>query len=299
MGSEHPLAQAVLRKAKQLGIVPSPVDQLVAVPGAGMRGELLGRTVSLSASRPRESGTEFGVPRSSPVAAPHDRAQAWSTVRRDGEILGRLGFLDEMSAEVPKAVRSLREDGIDVVLVTGDNESAARRVAFAAGISEMHAECTPQDKLRILQEYQQKGRQVAFVGDGINDAPSLTAADLGIAIGAGADVAREAGQVVLIRRDFQGVVLALRIGRRTMAKVRQNLVWALGYNSVLLPIAAGLLVPILGFEIYNYLPIAGAAAMALSSTSVMLNSFSLRGVSSGSPEKTPVREPLWLPPSPS
>jgi P-type E1-E2 ATPase len=152
-------------------------------------------------------------------------------------------------------------------------------VANQVGISEVHAGVAPQEKLALIKEYQAKGKHVAYVGDGINDAPALAAADLGMAIGAGTDVAKETGGVILVRSDFRGVALALRTGRRTVGKVKSNLTWALGYNAVLLPVAAGALVPVFGLSIYNVLPITGALAMGLSSTSVVLNSLSLRLVS--------------------
>jgi P-type E1-E2 ATPase len=137
----------------------------------------------------------------------------------------------------------------------------------------------PAQKLELVRELQRKGLRVAYVGDGINDAPALAAADLGFAIGAGTDVATEAAGVVLLRPDFRAVALALRLGRRTVGKVRGNLEWALGHNALLLPMAAGGLVPLVGLRVYEVLPIVGAAAMAVSSTSVVLNSLSLRSVS--------------------
>jgi P-type E1-E2 ATPase len=172
-------------------------------------------------------------------------------------------------------------------MVTGDQPAAARAVAARLGIEEVHAEVSPEGKLALIREEQARGRRVAFVGDGINDAPGLLAADVGIAIGSGADVAQEAGQVVLLRSDFRGVALALRTARRAVRKVRGNLVWALGYNAVLLPIAAGVLVPLWGFGVYTVLPIVGALAMGLSSTTVVLNSLSLRWVRLDGPRRRP------------
>ncbi|EQD41856.1 ATPase, P-type, K/Mg/Cd/Cu/Zn/Na/Ca/Na/H-transporter [mine drainage metagenome] len=216
------------------------------------------------------------------LAAPFEAAgRAWSVVRRDGTAIGVLGFDDEIAPGVPEAVRALAEDGIAVVMVTGDHERAARRIADRAGIREVWSRQTPAGKLAVLRRYHDAGGFVAYVGDGINDAPALAAADMGIAIGSGTDVARESSGVVLVRSDFRSVALALRLGRRTVRKVRGNLTWAIGYNAVLLPVAVGALVPWLGLGIYSVLPIVGAVAMGLSSTSVVLNSLSLRWVSLG------------------
>ncbi|HKS59697.1 MAG TPA: HAD-IC family P-type ATPase, partial [Thermoplasmata archaeon] len=175
-----------------------------------------------------------------------------------------------------EGVASLRKSGVRVIMATGDRPAAAQKVARALGISEVQAELSPGQKLALVQRLRKEGRGVAFVGDGINDAPALAASNLGVAIGAGTDVAQEAGQVILVRSDLRGVAEALTIGRRTVRKVRQNLWWAIGYNSVLLPIAAGALVPIFGFAVYQVLPMTGALAMGLSSTTVVLNSLSLR-----------------------
>ena len=197
----------------------------------------------------------------------------------NGGVIAVIAFRDPIAAEVPEALRALAEDGIQVVMVTGDHPLAAQRVAGELGIREVHAEMTPVQKIELLHQFQSQGHVVAYVGDGINDAPALAGADLGIAIGTGAAVAREAGKVVLVRSDFRGVALALRIARRTVAKVRGNLAWAIGYNAVLLPIAMGALVPVFGLSMYEVLPVAGALAMGLSSTTVVLNSLSLRWVS--------------------
>jgi P-type E1-E2 ATPase len=204
--------------------------------------------------------------------------KAWSIVLRAGRPVGLLGFSDEVAPGVPAAVLALQQDGIEVVMATGDHEPAALAVARAAGIREVRAEMTPLGKLEMIRELQGRGKKVAYVGDGINDAPALAAADLGIAIGAGTELAQEAGGVILLRSEFHDVAVALRIGRRTVRKVRGNLTWALGYNAVLLPVAMGALVPLFGLGIYSVLPITGALAMGLSSTTVVLNSLSLRWV---------------------
>jgi P-type Cu+ transporter len=278
-GSEHPLARAVREKAAHDGILGSPIRDVTVEPGRGIRGVLEGRTVSiLHGSAVQVAGIDLG----SVAAEAHrleNEGKSWSVLLDGGKLAGILGFSDEVAAGVSEAVTALASDGISVVMVTGDHEAAARHIAEQVGITEVHAGMTPQGKLDLIKRFQAEGKHVGYVGDGINDAPALATADLGIAIGAGTDVAKETGGVILVRSDFRGVALALRTGRRTVKKVRGNLTWALGYNSVLLPVAAGALVPVFGLGIYNVLPVTGALAMALSSTSVMLNSLSLRFVS--------------------
>lgn len=278
-GSEHPLALAVRARAERERIPPHVVRNLTAEAGRGIHGTSDGRTVSiLRGSAVQEEGVDLGA-MAGEARRLASEGKSWSLLLDGGRLAGLLGFADEVAPGVPDAVAALARDGISVVMVTGDHEAAARHVAHQVGISEVHAGMTPQGKLALIQELQAQGRHVGYVGDGINDAPALAIADLGIAIGAGTDVAKETGGVVLVRSDFRGVALALRTGRRTVRKVRGNLTWALGYNSVLLPIAAGALVPAFGLGVYNFLPITGALAMALSSTSVVLNSLSLRWIS--------------------
>ena len=275
-GSEHPLARAVVSAAVQRGGSFLRAEEVRADPGIGVRGRLDGNPVAVLHSRAaQEEGADLTALRSE-VARLDGEGKAWSVVLLGGSVAGLLGFSDEVADGVAPAIRALREDGISVEMVTGDHERAARAVASAVGIDTVHAEMSPRAKLELIRESQRRGKKVAYVGDGINDAPALAAADLGIAIGAGTDVAREAGGVILIRPDFGGVAEALRIGRRTVRKVRGNLRWALGYNAVLLPVAMGALVPVFGIGVYSVLPIAGAAAMGLSSTFVVLNSLTLR-----------------------
>ena len=277
--STHPFAEAVRASALSRQAAPARVEQLVDEPGRGVSGVLDGRRISLRSlgDSDREVGAQWDGPRSAPAEGTPPGSR--SALTYDGRVVALFEFRDAVSEGAAAAVESLRSDGIDAVMVTGDREETARRVATTVGIRRWHSGVSPSGKLEILREYQRQGRRVAFVGDGINDAAALAAADVGIAIGSGADVVREAGQIVLLRTDFSGVPLVLRIARGTVRKVRQNLRWAIGYNGILLPIAAGILVPIWGFSIYLVLPIAGAAAMALSSTTVVLNSLSLRWIS--------------------
>ena len=278
-GSEHPFARAVLERARRARLPELWIEGVTADPGAGVHGSLEGRSIAiLRGTAARERGIDLG-PLAVEAGRLETQGKSWSLVVEDGRLTGLLGFSDEVSPGVREAVSALASDGITVVMVTGDNEAAARRVAGEVGISEVHAGATPQGKLALIRESQEKGRHVGYVGDGINDAPALASADLGIAIGAGTDVAKETGGVILVRSDFRGVALALRTGRRTVGKVRGNLTWALGYNSVLLPVAAGALVPLFRVGVFTIMPITGALAMALSSTSVVLNSLSLRFVS--------------------
>ncbi len=276
LGSEHPLARAVREKAELDGIPPLRLLELTAEAGRGVRGLLDGRLYSiLRGSLAKEEGIELG-PISDDIRRLESQGKSWSVVLEGSHVVGLLAFSDEVAPGVREAVSSLARDGIPVVMVTGDHEAAARHIAQQVGVLEVHAGMSPQAKLALIREFQTRGRHVGYVGDGLNDAPALAAADLGIAIGAGTDVAKESGGVILVRSDFRGVAMALRIGRRTVHKVRGNLGWALGYNAILLPVAAGALVPVFGLGIYNVLPITGALAMALSSTSVVLNSLSLR-----------------------
>jgi P-type Cu+ transporter len=281
-GSEHPLAKAVVEaaSARQLSL---PASQMVrAIPGEGIQGQVNGRSIVIgwSESTMRELPAAWGPTLDRFRAA----GRTTSLVRVDGQPRALFGFEDLVSPHAAEGVASLVADGIPVAMVTGDRLEVAEKVAQQVGISEVYAGATPAGKIEILQRFQAQGQVVAFVGDGLNDAPVLAAADLGIAVGTATDVAREAGGVILARSDFRAVALALRLCRKTVQRVRQNLAWAIGYNVVLLPMAAGALVPLFGFGVYDVLPIFGAVAMGFSSTTVLLNSLSLRWVALGSRE---------------
>lgn len=190
-------------------------------------------------------------------------------------IIGIIALADTLKKDSKKAVSALQNSGREVWLVTGDNERVADSVAKQLGIKNVVANSKPKDKLKKISSLQRKGRIVAMVGDGVNDAPALTKADVGIAIGAGADVAKQAGGIILMKNSVYDVFLALELGKRTMSKIRQNLFWAFGYNMVLIPVAAGALIPFFTASIYNFLPVLAALAMAFSSVTVLSNSLLL------------------------
>lgn len=275
-GSEHPFAQAVSDAAQRRGIAPLRFDRIEALPGSGIQGQAEGAIWSIRGGSLHENDSFSRGGLHEPARRLDVEGKSWSVVSQGDWDLGLLGFSDELDPSAREFTASLLRKGIAVSLVTGDREGAANRIATSLGISDVHANMTPGAKLRLIRELQRRGRRVAYVGDGINDAPALTAAELGIAMGAGTDVAKESGGAILVRSDLRGVNVALNAGRRTVRKVRENLGWAIGYNAVLLPIAAGALVPVFGLDVFRFLPVTGALAMGLSSTTVLLSSLSLR-----------------------
>ena len=188
---------------------------------------------------------------------------------------GAIAVGDAVKADAHQAIRELSAMGLSVVMLTGDDEATASAVAKKAGVSSFRAGLLPADKEKEVERLQSEGRVVAMVGDGVNDAPALAKADLGVAIGSGTDVAKETGGMVLVKDRITDAVDAIRIGRATMRKIKQNLGWAFGYNVVLVPIAAGLLIPVYGVGVYSFLPFFAGAAMAFSSASVVTNSLLL------------------------
>jgi Cu+-exporting ATPase len=276
-GSEHPLAAAILAGAEAAGLGRRAVEGFVAVPGRGVRGRVDGRDVLVgTAAYLAESGVDVASVPELASAADESAASAVTYVAVDGRAAGLLPTVDTIKPESAGAVRELREEGIEVWLVTGDQERTARAVAAAVGIPADHvlAEVLPAGKADAVAAIQARGLRVAMVGDGINDAPALARADVGVAIGTGADVALEASDVTLVGGDPHGVAEAIRLSRRTLRVIRQNLFWAFGYNVVLIPVAMGALYPFLGVTLN---PALSAGAMALSSVSVVSNSLRLRG----------------------
>jgi P-type Cu+ transporter len=275
-GIRHPLAAAIALRAGSDRVPPSAVSDVGIEPGSGVRGSLGGHRVALVGTDAlAASGIELGALRSWAEEAAM-RGRSVSVLTDDGSFVGALSFSHPPVPDASAALAELRADGVRIAMVTGDSRPAALSVAATLGVREVYAGVAPEGKVALVRELQGQGRHVAFVGDGVNDAPALAAADLGVAIGTGAEVARESGQVLLVRPEFSGVPRALRIARRTVGRVRSNLLWAVGYNAILLPVAAGALVPLVGLHVYTVLPVLGAAAMGLSSTTVLLNSMSLR-----------------------
>jgi Cu+-exporting ATPase len=287
-GSEHPLAAAVISAAEEKGLGLRPVEQFAAVAGRGVRGSVEGRTVLVGtpaflASEGVELGSLAAAAGSAidgsavarGAASSRGSSAAVTYVAVDGRPAGRLTTVDEIKPESQPAVRELRASGIEVWLVTGDQAGAAREVAATVGIDPDHvmAEVLPGGKSDAVKALQARGLRVAMVGDGINDAPALAQADVGIAIGTGADVALEASDVTLVGGDPRTVAAAIRLSRQTLRVIRQNLAWAFGYNVILIPVAMGLLYPFAGITLN---PAMAAGAMALSSVSVVTNSLRLR-----------------------
>jgi Cu+-exporting ATPase len=272
--SEHPLAHAIVAHAKSLGLpVPEP-DEFEAVPGRGVRGLVQGRGVVVG-TRAFLVAEGLHDRLSALPARPPDAARTVVYVAVDGVAAGAIGIADPIRPTSAEAVRELQGMGLAVRMITGDDASTARAVATETGIEEVTAEVLPAGKLEHLRALQAQGRVVAMVGDGINDAPALAGADVGIAVGGGTDVAAEAADITLVSGDLRGVARAVRVCRRAMRVIRQNLFWAFVYNTVGIPIAAGVLYPLFGVLLT---PAMAAAAMALSSVSVVSNSLRLRHV---------------------
>ncbi len=273
MDSEHPLASAVRAEAEARGVEPARPRDFEAVPGKGVVATVDGRTIALGKpvfiTERGVAGTDFEK-RALELAG---EGKTSMVLEVDGEAAGIIALADTIKEDAGLVVEQLREMGMDVYMITGDNESTARAIAAQAGIDNVIAEVLPQDKATEVERLQSEGRVVAMVGDGINDAPALARSDLGVAIGAGTDVAIEASDITLIREDLQAVVDALRLSRRTFKTIRQNLFWAFFYNSLGIPIAAGVLYPIWGVLLN---PMFAAGAMAFSSVSVVTNSLRLR-----------------------
>ena len=265
--SEHPLSRAVVDAAVDAGLVPGTASNFEAITARGVQAMVDGKLVLAGNLRLFE---EYGFPLDQAfrdrVSAMEDAGRTVIAVAVDGRIEGLFGIADEVKQNARRAVEALRGQGLRVIMMTGDNERAAAAVAARVGITEFRAGAKPEDKLTLVRELQAAGLSVAMVGDGINDAPALAQADVGIAMSTGTDVAIEAGDITLLNGDVSKIAEAIALSRSTLSTIRQNLVWAFGYNVVTIPVAAlGLLNPILA-----------GAAMAFSSVSVMANSLRLR-----------------------
>jgi Cu+-exporting ATPase len=274
-GSEHPLAEAIVRGAEARGLTLAKAEDFEAVTGMGVKGVVDGKAVALGNAKML---AELGVEAPSVAETANARRDEGETVMFvvvDGLIAGLVSVADPVKETTPAALKALHELGFRIVMATGDNERTARAVAGRLGLDEVRADVLPEDKARIIRDLQAEGHKVAMAGDGVNDAPALAQADVGIAMGTGADVAIESAGFTLVKGDLNGIVRARRLSLATMRNIRQNLFFAMIYNTAGVPVAAGVLYPFFGLLIS---PIFAAAAMSLSSVSVIGNALRLRGV---------------------
>jgi Cu+-exporting ATPase len=272
-GSEHSLGEAIVARAKERGLALPPISEFTTVPGQGIDAiatdgrVLLGNRALMDA---RGIDVEALAPQARQLAAEGKTAVYLAL---GGRALGVIAVADVLKPESAEVVAALTQRGLDVAMLTGDARPTAEAIAAGAGIGRVFADVRPEGKARVIEKLQGQGRRVAMVGDGINDAPALARADVGVAMGSGTDVAIEAADVTLVRGDLRGVVAAVDLSRRTIRIIKENLVWAFGYNVVLIPVAAGALYPIWGVMLS---PILAGAAMAFSSVSVVTNSLRLK-----------------------
>jgi Cu+-exporting ATPase len=276
-GSEHPLGQAVVNSAKEKGIIVANPESFEAVSGHGLRARYADHTV-LIGNRKLMEDSNISVIETVDSTLNQFETQGKTAILAviDNKLAGIIALADTIKDNAKDAIDSLKSMGIEVIMLTGDNERTAKAVASKLGMSRVIAQVLPQEKEQVISTLkEQEKKVVAMVGDGINDAPALAQADLGIAIGSGTDVAKETGGIILIKDDIRDVVTAFDLGRKTVSKIKQNLFWAFAYNTGLIPIAGGILVPILGVGIFGWLPMLAGLAMAMSSVTVVGNSILL------------------------
>jgi len=273
--SEHPLAAAIIAGAQERGIALAKPQSFVSIAGKGVTGSVDAQTVALGN---RALFDELNIDPAA-LLAPAEKLRAHGEtvmfVFVEGKAAGLLGVADPIKPSTSGAIAGLHANGIRIVMLTGDNLTTAQAVAARLGIDEVIADVLPEQKAEVVKSFQSEGHKVAMAGDGINDAPALAQAEVGIAMGTGTDVAMQSAGVTLVKGDLRGIAQAIRLSRATMRNVRQNLFWAFIYNSVGVPIAAGVLYPFFGIVLS---PMLAAAAMSFSSVSVIANALRLRSV---------------------
>ena len=272
--SSHPVAAAIIEEAKRRGVQPAQKpDSFEAVSGFGVRGSIGGKQILAGTERFMQTSGIDTMALRADIDTLMDTGSSITIVAVNSIALGVIGVADTVKPSAASAITKLRSMGVEVVMISGDHERVARTVAGELGIERFFAQVLPEEKASYVTKLQQEGKKVAMVGDGINDAPALAAADVGIAIATGTDVAIEAADITLVNKDLMSIVTTIALSRRTMRTIKQNLFWAFGYNIILIPIAMGVLYPINGV-LMN--PIFASAAMAASSISVVLNSLLLK-----------------------
>jgi Cu+-exporting ATPase len=272
--SEHPLARAIVRAAKEKKLATAPVKEFTATPGGGVEGRIQGKIVLAGTAKfLRDRGIEFPSGKQMATLAAGSSGLMLVYVAIDGRAAGAILLTDRIKASTPEAIHALLQDSVRVVMLTGDRRITALAVANELGIEEVEAEIQPQQKSEIVKRLREQGRVVAMAGDGINDAPALAAADVGIAMGTGTDVAIESAGITLVKGDLRGIVRARKLSRATIKNIRQNLAFAFLYNALGIPIAAGVFYPLFGWLLS---PMLASAAMSFSSVSVIANALRLR-----------------------
>jgi Cu+-exporting ATPase len=274
-GSEHPLAAAILAGAAERGVPPAEVSDFRSLTGRGVMGTIVGKRVALGNSRLLQ---DLGIEaRQLAAQAEALRAEGQTVMFLvvDDQVVGLLGVADPIKPSTPEAIRLLHAEGLRVIMLTGDSRVTAQAVGRSLGLDDVVAEVLPEQKADVVRRLQADGHVVAMAGDGVNDAPALAAADVGIAMGTGTDVAMESAGITLVKGDLGGIVRARRLSRATMRNIRQNLVWAFIYNVLGVPVAMGVLYPFVRLLLS---PMIASAAMSLSSVSVITNALRLRRV---------------------
>jgi len=272
-GSEHVLSRAIIAAAESAGVVLDPPESSKVIPGEGVTASIKGEEVAIGNARLMERlRIDLGTLRET-MSSMESEGMTVMACAVSSRPIGLIGVADTIKPEAKEALMRLRSMDLKVVMLTGDNERTARAISQQAGIDDFRAEVLPADKANVVKGFQEKGEVVAMVGDGINDAPALAQADIGIALGTGTDIALESGNIVLVGDDLRGVVTAIKLSKRTFDKIRQNLFWALFYNTASIPLAAGVLYPLI-HVLLN--PVVAAGAMAFSSVSVVTNASLLR-----------------------
>lgn len=273
--SEHPLAEAIVKKAKEDKLVLPKLSKFEAVTGKGVSGTVDQLSIAIGNDKMMQHiNASISEEQFAEVASIQKQGKTVSYISIGNQVQGYLVISDAIKATSKKAIQNLIDDGIMVYMLTGDNHNTAQAVATELNLEHFKAECLPQDKLEIIKQLQSEGKVVAMAGDGINDAPALAQADIGIAMGTGTDIAIESAQITLVKGDLHGIVKAKSLSKKVMRNIRQNLLFAFGYNVLGIPIAAGILYPFFGLLLS---PMIAAAAMSFSSVSVIANSLRLRG----------------------